>query len=85
MLHEFLATNRSRLIERMRARVAMRSDARATDKASREAIPLFLDQLVVVLQRAQRTPEPSDVAAAAVRYGGQLIELGFTVSQVVRD
>jgi signal transduction histidine kinase len=84
MLYELLAANRSRVIERTRAAVMMRSDARPTDDALRASIPLFLERLLVVLGKAQETPGP-DLGTPAVRYGGQLIGLGFTVSQVVRD
>ena len=85
MLHEFLAANRSELIERTRAKVALRFAPRPTDEELDKGIPLFLDQLVVILRTAGKTPDLTELGKAAARYGAELIACGFTVSQVVRD
>ncbi len=85
MLHEFIAANRSDLVARTRAKVAQRSAPRPTDEELEKGIPLFLDQLVVILRGAETHPDMTELGGSAARYGAQLISSGFTVSQVVRD
>jgi signal transduction histidine kinase len=50
-------------------------------------VPLFLTQLSETLRlEATAAPFPADaIGAAAARHGGDLLRLGFTVSQVVHD
>jgi signal transduction histidine kinase len=50
MLHEFLNENRTELIERCRAKVALRAAPRATPKEMEHGIPLFLGQLIETLR-----------------------------------
>lgn len=72
MLHEFLETNRVELIDRCRAKVALRPAPRPTAKEMDHGIPLFLGQLIDTLRIAQtsRTIEargPSETFALASR------------------
>ena len=54
MLHEFLTNNRAALIDLCRERVSRRRAPRATPAELEHGIPLFLDQLTVMLaERAQ--------------------------------
>jgi signal transduction histidine kinase len=50
MLHEFLTTNRALLIERCRAKVAVRRSPRPTSQEMEHGIPLFLEQLIDTLR-----------------------------------
>jgi signal transduction histidine kinase len=53
MLYEFLDANRAELIERCRAKVALRPAPRPTPKEMEHGIPLFLGQLIDTLRIAQ--------------------------------
>jgi signal transduction histidine kinase len=84
MLHDFVVVHRQELIERTRAKVALRSAPRPTERELETGVPLFLDQLAAAL-RAVR-PSETDLKAigdSAAIHGGHLLERGFTVSQVV--
>ena len=83
MLHEFIATNRGRIISRCRERVAARPQRPHVAADVDYGVPLFLDQLVNTL----RSPgQPSlEIATSAALHGHDLLAKGFTVSQVVHD
>lgn len=83
MLHDFISANRQKLIERCRAKVALRSVPPPTEAEIHYGVPVFLDQLVDALRR-QLISSP-DIAKSAVRHGHELLLQGFTVSQVVHD
>jgi signal transduction histidine kinase len=83
-MHNFLATHRNEIIARTRAKVAQRVAPRPTTIELDEGIPLFLDQLIATL----RNPSPSDdteISRVALQHGGNLLQMGFTVGQVVHD
>ncbi len=100
MMHEFLANNRQDLIERCRAKVAGRPARAATAQQLQNGVPLFLDQLIRTL-RVEQTEEPldsrkisgpsggavtrSEIGASAAQHGRELLNLGFSVDQVVHD
>jgi signal transduction histidine kinase len=100
MMHEFLSNNRDDLIERCRIKVAHRAAREATAQQLQNGVPLFLDQLVLTL-RLEQTAEPMDsrkisgpaggessfsaIGNSASQHGRQLLELGFSVDQVVHD
>src|ERR1700674_398301 len=56
MLHEFLDANRTELIERCRAKVALRPAPRPTPQEMEHGTPLFLGQLIETL-RLEETPD----------------------------
>lgn len=99
MLHEFLTTNRTVLIERCRVMVTSRPEPRTTDNELTNGIPLFLDQLIDTLTIEQSSnPERSEfvsglpgggsnseVGEMAALHGRYLLAQGFTLEQVVRD
>src|SRR5689334_802787 len=98
MLHEFLRTNRSELIERCRGKAAARRAPLATPPELAHGVPLFLDQLTHMLTQADDesillAPMPGEFAAAtkarlandATRHGGELQQHDFTIDQVVHD
>jgi signal transduction histidine kinase len=101
MMHEFLATNRLELIDRCRAKVALRPARKVTEQQLEHGIPLFLEQLIRTL-RMEQTPEPlqsreisgpaggikpflSEIGKTATEHGRELLQMGFTVDQVVHD
>jgi signal transduction histidine kinase len=100
MMHEFLSNNRDGLIERCRIKVAHRPARGATAQQLQNGVPLFLDQLIQTL-RLEQTAEPMDsrkisgpaggqssfsvIGNAASQHGRQLLELAFSVDQVVHD
>jgi signal transduction histidine kinase len=84
MLFEFITANREVLIARTRAKVAKRLAPRPTDRELASGVPLFLDQLAETLRRAPSSmPETMERSAAV--HGAALLNLGYTVAQVVHD
>ena len=81
MLHEFLTANTPEIIARARAKVASRSTPLPTEEEMSNGVPLFLSQLIDRLRLA--TTDSDAISASAARHGGELLAMGFTVSQVV--
>ena len=101
MMHNFLANNRSDLIARCKAKVALRPERVATEGQLQNGIPMFLDQLTRTLQAEQggeseesvrisgrsvgAALERSEMAISATAHGKEMLTLGYTVDQVVHD
>jgi signal transduction histidine kinase len=85
MLYDFLTTNRDAIIARTREKVSSRSSPSALPGELENGVPLFLTQLASTLRaEAAQAPFPaSAIGASAARHGGELLALGFNVSQVV--
>ena len=83
MLQEFIAVNREEIIRRCRAKVARRSMPPVTPAEIDHGVPLFLDQLMDVLQ-AHGSPTTS-IRTSATLHGHDLQLEGLTVGQVVHD
>ena len=82
-LHEFIAENRDDIIRRCRVKVATRSVPPPTTAELEHGVPVFLDQLVSALRFGGAThPE---IAVTALLHGNELLQQGFTMSQVVHD
>src|SRR5512140_2089444 len=100
-MHKFLANNRDELIDRCKAKVAQRPRRAATEEQLRNGVPLFLEQLrrTLVAENGGHTGESlrisggsggheqaqSEMGVTAAAHGKQLLELGFSVEQVVHD
>lgn len=83
MLYEFIAINRDDIIRRCRAKVASRSVPPPTQAEIDHGVPVFLDQLGDTLRLGGiSSPE---IGRSAVQHGHDLLQQGFTVSQVVHD
>lgn len=87
MLHTFIALNRDEIIARTSERVRNRPWPSVAPGEVEHGVPLFLTQLTETLRlELTSAPFPADaIGAAAARHGGDLLRLGFTVSQVVHD
>jgi hypothetical protein len=87
MLHEFIELNRDLIISRTRDRVRSRPWPSVARGELEHGVPQFLTQLSETLRReATSSPYPDDaIGATAARHGGNLLQLGFTLSQVVHD
>jgi signal transduction histidine kinase len=81
MLHEFLTANTQEIIARTRAKVATRTTPLPTAAELQNGVPLFLTQLVDRLRLA--TTDSGAIEASATAHGGELLAMGFSVSQVV--
>ena len=81
MLDEFVHANRSAILERTRAKVAKRTAPSPTKEQLRNGVPLFLDQLIVALGRANGST--AEISESAARHGADMLRHGFTVGQVV--
>ena len=87
MLYEFVTTNREAIIARSRQKMSARPWAPPSPRELDHGVPLFLTQLAHTLQdRLHGQPGAgSAIGVGATRHGGELLALGFTVSQVVHD
>ncbi|MDQ6618489.1 MAG: HAMP domain-containing histidine kinase [Pseudomonadota bacterium] len=101
MLHDFLTSSRTELIERCRVKVALRSASQTHEADVAYGIPHFIDQLIATL-RLERdseyldsetvsgaaggaTPATSEIGMAAAHRGRELSERGFSIDQVVHE
>ncbi|MBY0240507.1 MAG: sensor histidine kinase [Burkholderiaceae bacterium] len=99
MLHEFLATHRDELIQRCRAKLALRVPNGA---CLQNWIPLCIDQLIHALEAelalapaAEAAPEPvpeseldhfpPGVGMAAALHGKEMLHQGYAVTDVVHN
>jgi signal transduction histidine kinase len=81
VLHEFLTENKLAIINGTRAKVAARTNPVPTEDQLRNGVPLFLGQLIDRLRNA--TIDSGAIEESAALHGGELLTMGFTVSQVV--
>jgi hypothetical protein len=101
MMHTFLSNNRDELIRRCKEKVARRPRRAATASQLRNGVPMFLDQLTKTLEADEAgedaaserisgasggvAPVLSEMSVTAAAHGKELLELGYTVDQVVHD
>lgn len=101
MLYEFLENNANDLIERCISKVAKRPKRNATEMQLRNGVPMFLSQLTRTLEAEQDGGPAAGVAISgasggdgatlsemgisAAAHGSALLDLGYTVDQVVHD
>ena len=86
MLQAFLSTYRDKLIDRTRAKVALRSAPRPTEEELTNGVPMFLTQLGEALRLEGLSHEAdSHIVASAAKHGQDMLKSGFTVGQVVHD
>jgi signal transduction histidine kinase len=83
VLQLFIATNRSEIIERCKAKAASRSTPPPFEARSDYGVPVFLDQLSDTLRLGLLTSP--EINRAAIQHGRDLLRQGFSVSQVVHD
>jgi len=84
-LHEFISSHRAALLARTRDKVAHRPWPSASPDELESGIPLFLTQLAATL-RLENTEvpfPPGRIGSSASKHGGDLLAMGFSVSQVV--
>jgi signal transduction histidine kinase len=101
MMSSFLACNRKELVTRCIDKVAKRPKRNATTRQLQNGIPMFLEQLTRTLEAEQggdRTDALkisgasggnnsvlSEMGVSAAAHGKNLLELGYSVDQVVHD
>ena len=89
MLHEFITIYRDAIIERTREKLRKRPWPHATTAELAHGVPLFLTQLSEKLAAESSaltcSPDvtPDAIGLSAARHGGELLALGFNVSEVV--
>jgi signal transduction histidine kinase len=83
MLHDFVRERRAEIIRRCRAKVGARSIPPPTVAEIDHGVPVFLDQLIHALQPG--AVGNREIGETALLHGHDLLEQGFTVSQVVHD
>jgi signal transduction histidine kinase len=100
-MHQFLIHNRDELIIRCKHKVAQRPHRSATAEQLEHGIPLFLDQLTRTFGAEEKglpaesmrisgaaggdAHSLSEIGVSAAAHGKELLELGFSVDQVVHD
>jgi len=101
MMHVFLTDNRTELIARCKAKVGMRPHRAATDVQLAHGVPAFLGQLTRTLRAEEMgeageslrisgasgggASAVSEMGVSAAVHGKVLLDLGFSVDQVVHD
>ena len=87
MLHEFITTHRTAIIDTTRQKIAARRWPAVSELELEYGVPLFLTQLSDALQRetSAGTQDDSSIRASAAQHGGEMLAAGFTASQVVHD
>jgi hypothetical protein len=83
VLGKFITVHRSELLERCKAKVAERLHLAVPPEVVDIGIPLFLDQLVEMLEH--ELPNTRDIKSSASRHGRDLFMRGLTIGQVVHD
>jgi signal transduction histidine kinase len=83
MLHELITSRRDEIIGRCRTKVATRTMPPPAEAAVDHGVPVFLNQLAEALRLGLiSVPE---IGTSAARLGQDLLQRGFTVSQVVHN
>jgi signal transduction histidine kinase len=82
MLFELIAQHRDLLVARAREKVRQRVAPAPTELELSRGVPLFLDQFSTRLKRSE-DHEASVINTDATIRGGELLEAGFTIGQVV--
>lgn len=101
MMHDFLANNVEDLIRRCADKVSKRPRRYATEKQLSNGIPMFLSQLTRTLEAEQKQGTAaataisgasggdgarlSEMGISAAAHGTALLQLNYTVDQVVHD
>jgi len=101
MMYEFLSEHRNELELRCREKVAARASRAATQQQLDNGIPIFLEQLIRALGKEKRerlAPEGAipgvarrlafwrtELDFSSAQYGQNLLDLGYTVDQVIHD
>ena len=99
MMHVFLSNNRDELIARCKEKAGQRPNRAASDSQLKNGVPIFLSQLQRTLQAEEvddvdaslqisgpssgNATAATEMGVSAAAHGKQLLELGFTVAQVV--
>ncbi len=100
-MHRFLFGNRDELVARCKLKVAQRHQRAATEQQLAHGVPMFLDQLTRTLAAESDHNEAasiaisgpsggdsralSEIGLSATAHGKALLDLGYTVDQVVHD
>lgn len=99
-MYQFLANNREELIARCKGKVAARPHRSATERQLIHGIPIFIEQLTRTLEAEEKGMAEvgarisgaaggdlsnSEIGLTAAAHGKELLELGFSVDQVVHD
>lgn len=87
MLDAFVTANREAIIARAQARVASRVSPKPSQSELANGIPVFLDQLVDALRLIESSDQIDHdaLSVSAGRHGQDLLRMGFSIAQVVRD
>ncbi len=101
VMYRFLLANRDDLIERCKAKVALRPRRAATEDQLAHGVPMFIDQLTRTLAAENKDDaqlsidisgpsggqlsELSEIGIEAIKHGEELLNLGYSVDQVVHD
>lgn len=100
-MHRLLSNNRDELVSRCKLKVAQRPLRAATDKQLAHGVPMFLDQLTRTLAAENHDDAAASIAISGpsggdslalseigvsdTAHGKELLNLGYTVDQVVHD
>ncbi|MGX9713294.1 sensor histidine kinase [Janthinobacterium lividum] len=100
MMYEFLINNRANLAMRCREKIALRPGRRASELQMKHGVPMFVDQLIRTVE-IEKALNPLgnhssigkssggiavyEIGISAAAHGRALLELDFSVDQVIHD
>ena len=87
VLNDFIFLHRAEIVALTRQKVAVRMAPRPTEAEMETGVPLFLEQLMNVLEAHELRGSASDpeLGRTAANHGASRMRIGFTVDQLVHD
>lgn len=83
MLYEFLKRERDEILTRTEKETNIRADMRISYEQLKQGLPLYIDQLIRVLEEKLNSHPGGELAKAATEHGKEFLRLGYTLSHVV--
>lgn len=85
MLHEFLQTNRTEILELSEEKTRKLAGLRADSDQLKIGLPLFYEQLIKVLEQKLSQHPHKEMLSAAASHGREFLNHGYSLSHVVHS
>ena len=85
MLHEFLAMNRTEILELSSEKTKQLAGIRGDSEQLKVGLPLFYEQLIKVLEKKLSNHPREEMLMAAASHGKEFLNLGYSLSHVVHS
>ena len=83
MLHEFLKKNREKILDLTAEKTKALAGSHPTSEQLSQGLPIFYDQLIMVLEKKLTAIPPEEMLATAAIHGKEYLRLGYSLSHVV--